>query len=323
MIRPLLTAAGLVLTFGLVLCACSAASTTTTTTTESAAETSTTAKTRVTTAPASSTTSTTQPVVVWQTVRYEQNNPGIEYSGDWTRSSAEAASEGSFVHSDSEGAALSFHFVGSHCSWLAKTSDQYGKATISVDDGSASTVDLYSKDTTYCHVVWEAKSLPFGDHTVKIEWSGKKKKASKGTSVNLDAIEIVGALVGRYQQSNSHLDYAGRWKTVKDDDAAGGSFILTKSSKASVTVSFTGIQIDWYAKQGPAYGKAQVIVDDGDPVTIDLYGGDELWDQNVWSSGRLEMGPHVVEIRWTGAKDPASTGTYINVDEFEITGALE
>ena len=321
--RALPAAALLALAFvlGLALPACSAAPSTTTT--DAVVQTSTTAKPRAITTLVPSTTSTSEPVVVWQTVRYEQNNAGIEYSGDWTRSSAEAASEGSFVYSDSKGATLTFHFVGSYCGWLAKTSDQYGRAKITVDDAAAKTVELYSKDTTYCHVVWETKSLPFGDHTVKIEWTGKKKSAAKGTAVNLDALEIVGALVGRYQQSNSHFEYTGRWKTVKDDEAAGGSFILTKSSKAAVTVSFVGVQIDWYAKQGPAYGKAQVIVDDGEPVTIDLYNGDELWDQNVWSSGRMEMGPHVLEIRWTGTKDPASTGTYINVDEFEITGALE
>jgi hypothetical protein len=316
--------AAVVVGFALAMALISCAGEVTTTTTVTATTTKTKHVTATTAASAESvSTATTQPIVVWQTVRYEQSNPGIKYEGAWTRSSDGSASKGTFVWADAEGASLTFHFVGSYCAWLAKTSDQYGRATITVDDATPSTVDLYSKNTMFRHVVWETKDLAFGDHTVTIEWSGTKKKGSSGTSINLDALEITGALVARYQQNDPRLEYAGNWKTVKDQEAAGGSFILSKSSKASVTVHFTGIQIDWFAKQGPAYGKAQVIVDDGDPVTIDLYSGDELWREIVWSSGRLPMGPHTLEIRRTGSKDPAATGTYIDVDEFQISGTVD
>jgi trimeric autotransporter adhesin len=171
--------------------------------------------------------------------------------------------------------------------------------------------------------VWEAKSLPFGDHTVKIQWTGKKRTAAEGTCVNVDAIEIVGALIGQYQQNAARFEYSGTWKTTKNEAASGGSFTLTKTSHSSMTVNFTGVQFDWIAKKGPAYGKAQVMLDDGLPVTIDLYAADELWRQVVWSSDRLEMGAHVVIIRWTGLKNAKATGTYINVDALEIAGAVQ
>jgi hypothetical protein len=93
------------------------------------------------------------------------------------------------------------------------------------------------------------KSLPFGDHTVKIEWTGKKKTGAKGTAINMDALEIVGALTGRYEQNNPHFEYSRGWKTSKDGSASGGSFALTKSSGSSMTVHFTGIQLDWFAKK--------------------------------------------------------------------------
>jgi trimeric autotransporter adhesin len=324
MTKLVLFAAVLALAFTLTLTACSAKVATTTTSAKATKTVKTTKTTHAaaTTSSSSSTTSTTQSAEVWQTIRYEQGNPGIAYSGSWTKSSADEASQRGFIYTDSEGASLSFHFLGSYCGWLAKTSDQYGKAKVTVDDGSASTVDLYSKGVMWAHVVWETKSLPFGDHTVKIEWTGKKRTASTGTLINVDAFEIIGALTGRYEQSNSQFAYAGRWKTSKDDSASGGSFALTKSAHSSLTVSFTGIQIDWFAKQGPAYGEAEVTVDDGDPVTVDLYGPDVLWNQDVWSSDRLQMGPHVVTISRTGTKNEASTDTYINADALEIQGTL-
>jgi hypothetical protein len=268
-------------------------------------------------------TTTTLPITVWQTVRYEQNAPGLSYSGAWTRSSSGSASKGSFVYADSSGSSVTFEFVGTHCALLAKTSNQYGKAKVTVDEESTSTVDFYSKDTVWRHVVWETKTLPFGTHTVKIAWTGKKSAGAKDTFINVDAIEIVGAIVARYRQNDERFDYSGKWKTVKNESASGGSFALTKSSGASVTVNFTGTQIDWFAKVGPAYGKAQVTVDGGVPIMVDLYSGDELWRQRVWTSGRMDVGPHTVKIKWTGTKNPESTDTYINVDGFEIAGFLE
>jgi hypothetical protein len=150
-----------------------------------------------------------------------------------------------------------------------------------------------------------------------------KKAAGRRYLINVDAIEIVGAIVARYAQNDEHFDYSGKWKTVKNESAAGGSFALTKSSGASVTVSFTGTQIDWFAKVGPAYGKAQVTVDGGDPMMVDLHSADELWRQRVWSSGRMDVGSHAVKIKWTGTKAPEATDTYINVDGFEIAGLLK
>ncbi len=310
--------AGLVLAVCLLATACGPAGTTTTVT-----EKATTTKTTKTTQKIiASTTSSTLPVETWTPVAYEQNTPGLAYAGGWTYSSAKDASKGGFVYTDKSGASVTFHFVGTYCAWLAKTSDVYGKATVTVDDGTAVTVDLYSKSVVWRHLVWETSTLPFGEHTVKIERTGKKRTAAKGTCVNVDSIEVVGALVGSYQQNNEHFDYEGTWKTSKTDLASGGSFTLTKTSKSSVTVTFTGIQIDWYAKKSPAYGKARVILDDGDPVTIDLYSKDEVWKKKVWSSSRLEMGTHVVTIKWTGLQNSAATDSYINVDFFEIAGAL-
>lgn len=320
MARIMLIAALCVVAFSVALAGCSTTAAVATETTEATG-----AKkaTRTTKTPGTTTTASTLAIETWTALSFEQNHPGLSYSGAWTFSSATDASKGGFVFADKEGAAVTFRFVGNYFGWLAKTSDKYGKATVTVDDGSPVTVDLYSKDTMWRHLVWETKDLDFGEHTVKIEWTGKKRTAAKGTCVNVDAIEVVGALTGRYQQTDKRFDYEGTWKTNKTASASGGGYTLTKRSRSSVTVTFTGIQLDWYAKTGPPYGKARVIVDDNDPVTVDLHSADEQWKQLVWSSGRLEMGTHVITIKWTGLKDSDATDTYINVDSFEIAGLVK
>jgi hypothetical protein len=316
---PLL-AVVLVLAASVTCTACSASASGATTT--SAKRTTTTKTTVHTTAKPSTTTSTAPGVEVWDTVVYEQNNPGFSYSGSWTYSSAAEASKGGFTYADSD-ASVTFHFVGSYCGWLAKTADIYGKATVAIDDQPAVTVDLYSANPIWRHLVWETKDLSLDDHTVTVKWTGKKRTASKGTCVDVDAFQIVGALVGRYQQNNPLFEYTGKWSTTKNASALGGSFTITKAAHASMTVDFKGTQIDWYAKKGPAYGKARVILDDDDPVTIDLFSADEAWGQIVWSSGRLAMGNHVLTIKWTGTKNAEATDTYIDVDALQIAGVVQ
>ena len=318
MTKPLVFAAVLVLASSVVAAACSTAPPATTDSVQGIGTT-----TSSTAAMVSSTTSTMASVEVWQTARYEQTTPGLSFTGGWVYSSAASASKGSFLYADKRGATLTFHFVGSYCGWLAKTADVYGKATVTVDDGKPATVDLYSKETMWRHVVWEAEGLPFVEHTVKIQWMGQKRTAAKGTCVNVDAIEIVGALIGRYQQSNALFEYSGTWSTVKNQSALGGSFALSKKSHSAMTVNFTGIGLDWIAKKGPAYGKAQVIVDDAPPVTVDLYQAEDAWAQVVWSSGRLNMGAHMVTIRWTGLKNAEATEACINVDALELAGMVQ
>jgi predicted small secreted protein len=318
MARRVLAACIVVLAACSLLAACSTAPDTTTTAGAGAK-----ATTKTTQAPTSSTsTSTTLSVETWPPVSYDQGTPGFTYAGGWTYSSAASALRGSFLFAEKAGATLTFRFIGNYVAWLAKTADVYGKAVVTVDDQEPVTVDLYSKSPMWRHLVWETKDLALGEHTVKIECTGKKRTAAKGICINVDSIEIVGALIGRYQQSNESFTYAGTWKTSKSASAYGGSFALAKTSGSRVTVKFTGVQIDWYAKQGPPYGKAQVILDGGKPVTIDLYSPDEQWKQNVWSSGRLAMGPHTLVIKWTGSKNSKAEGTYVNVDAFEIAGKV-
>ncbi len=126
----------------------------------------------------------------------------------------------------------------------------------------------------------------------------------------------------RYEQSDSRLAYSGTWKTVSTSYASGGSFRYINLSGGTVTVYFNGTSLAWIAKMSPVYGKARVTVDGGSPAIVDLYSPSVKWKQKVWSTGTLAAGDHVVQIEWTGAKNPAATATNIGVDAFDIVGNL-
>ena len=275
-----------------------------------------------TTLETTSTTVATTPAAASQGIRHQQTETRLAYSGTWSTTAAGSASGGSFVYANASGS-VTVRFIGTHVSWIAKTSPSYGKAKVTVDGSSAGAVDLYSASTKWQQKVWQSGTLKSGSHVVTIAWTGSKRTAAKGTYIDVDALDVVGVVTGRYQQSNARLVYAGSWKTTATSSAAGGSFAYANTSGSSVTIHFSGIDLAWYAKQGPTYGKAKVTVDGGSPVTVDLYSAGVLWKQRVWSTGILASGTHTVKIQWAGSKRTAATGTNINIDQVDVTGTLK
>jgi hypothetical protein len=270
-----------------------------------------------------STTGTTMPAGVFGTSRHQETERRFTYAGDWNASDNNSADKGSFLFADSSGASLTIRFVGTQLTWIAKKAPAYGQAEVTVDDSSVDIVDLYSADEVWQQVVWQTDTLSAGPHAVTLAWTGEKTAAATGTNINVDAIEVHGVLTGRYQQTDAKLVYAGDWKATSDASASGESFAFANASGASVTIRFNGVHLVWLAKKSPAYGQAQVTVDGGSPVTVDLYSADVLWRQEVWNSGVLGSGSHTVVIQWTGSKNAAATDTNINIDYLYVAGTLE
>jgi beta-N-acetylhexosaminidase len=254
---------------------------------------------------------------------YQQNSSMLIYSGTWTASSSTPASGGSFRYANTSGSSMTAYFNGTSLAWIAKKSNVYGKARVTLDDEAPVLVDLYSASTMWKQTVWSTGTLTSGYHRVKIEWTGQKRTASRGTNINVDALEIDGAPTSaptRYQQTDTRLSFTGKWTTSSTTSASGGTFGLANSTRSSVTVKFTGVCLVWIAKKSPAYGKASVSVDGGPAVTVNLYNSTTVWRQQVWRTKWLTSGTHSVTISWTGTKSAAATATNINVDSFDILG---
>ena len=51
-----------------------------------------------------------------------------------------------------------------------------------------------SHTTSYKQTVWSSGLLTNRIHTVKITWLGAKSSSASGTTVNLDAVDVIGTL---------------------------------------------------------------------------------------------------------------------------------
>jgi hypothetical protein len=310
----------LVLVPPLLMVGCSSGKSTTTTTTEAVTTTTSEAPDTTTSTTEAETTTTAKPGEA--AVSHQETESRFTYAGTWKTISATSASGKSFVVADASGCSVTVRFRGIGMTWIAKTSPAYGQAKVTVDGGAAQTVDLYRATTAWKQKVWDSGALEAGPHTVVISWTGVKSDGATATNINVDAIVVAGVLTGLIQEDNAKLAYVGTWKKTTSSSTSSGSFVSCDDTNASVTIRFTGTDLVWIARTGPSYGQAKVTVDGGEGSTVDLYTVATKSQVKVWDSGVMEMGTHLVMIERLGTKNAESKGTSINVDAFDVTGAL-
>jgi cell wall-associated NlpC family hydrolase len=256
------------------------------------------------------------------TLRYQETDRNITYTGLWESATTTSASGEAFRYIDKTGGKASITFNGTYLAWIAKKSNQYGIARVTVDGVDKGTVDLYSSGVTFGASVWNTGTLDSGKHTVTIAWTGDKNASSTGSNIGLDAFDIVGTMVApdgltRVDQTDTNIVYAGTWSTFSTTSASGGSYIRASTSGASITTAFTGTYLSWVATAGSTTGKAYVSLDGGAEQSVDLARTAVQYQKSVWATGVLSSGAHTVTIR----RDTANAaGKYITVDAFDVVG---
>ncbi len=269
--------------------------------------------------------------VTWAipTARYQQTDPKLVYLGSWSSSGDTGwkASGNSFASTSKTGAAVVAKFSGPEVKVVAKKCPWYGQAEISVDGGSAQTVDLYSSSQLWKQTVYTKTGLSTGEHTLTVKCLGTKSTASSGVSVCLDALDITGSLVqapktSRIQETDAKCAYVGAWTSSGDTRwlASGNSFKSTDAADGKVTVTFKGTYLSWLSRSTPWYGRAKVTVDGNTAQAkiVDLYSASTTWKKAVFNTGLLSDGTHTVVIERLGTKYGTSWGTAVAVDAFDL-----
>jgi hypothetical protein len=129
----------------------------------------------------------------------------------------------------------------------------------------------------------------------------------------------------RYEATDPHLEWDGNW--IARENALGTTYTVkfADSAGASVTIRFRGTRITLIAGKEDLSGIARVSLDNNAAVMVDLYAPhtDQNLDSEVWSSGNLASGGHVVVIECTGTKNSASGGTYVVFNAVDVIGTLQ
>ena len=81
--------------------------------------------------------------------------------------------------------------VNGNGAWVSTLGPDRGIATISVDGGPATVIDLFAPTQQAARVVWTLGNLGPGTHTVTVTVQGTANPASTGTRVDVDAFVVI------------------------------------------------------------------------------------------------------------------------------------
>jgi hypothetical protein len=136
----------------------------------------------------------------------------------------------------------------------------------------------------------------------------------------------VGTFWTRFEDSDPHVAREGEWSYFLLSTASGLEYSGSLAADfgmdyAYISVYFEGTRISYVAMVGNSFGIAQVTLDGGTPVNVDLYAA-SFESKTVWTSAVLPSGRHHLRIQWTGSRNPSSAGSRIALDALDVAGTL-
>jgi uncharacterized protein (TIGR03437 family) len=147
---------------------------------------------------------------------------------------------------------------------------------------------------------------------------GRRFDITDGTPVS--ATQAAGA--GLAQQTSVAANYNGQWFTLNGAPYSGASINSAVNAGAGVTFTFNGTAVSWIGYRDQWSGLAQVYIDGALQATVDTYMNPSQAQTTTWSVSGLSPGVHFLDIVATGTADAASSGAWIWVNGFEVSGSV-
>lgn len=259
---------------------------------------------------------------------WQETNPGLQFSGGWTKSSIAYPFSGTGVsnvpelpvsaqETQSAGATVTVPFRGTAISWIGYRGPDAGIATVRIDSGAASEVDLYSPIATFQPIVFTATGLADTNHALTITATGRKNAASGAARVVVDAFDVV-TPGRRYEEYEPSIMYTGKPWTPHNDARvwSEGASATSNEPGATATFVFTGTSVSWIGCQkGSAGGVADVYIDEvfQERVRLNQSYPIEGYQMTVFRKDGLPYGPHTLKIQVVN-----TDRSYVVVDAFDV-----
>lgn len=225
----------------------------------------------------------------------------------WVGVKDPTANGGTFRVTSTRGAKATFKFSGTGVTWVTRKGTDQGIASVTIDGKVRGSIDLYAGSVQSFSQSYAG--LAKGRHTIVVTVTGSKSTQSSGAGVAVDAF-VVGPTT--IDDTSPGISYEG-WRGANSTSASGGTYRVTTTRNATVTLNFTGTGVDWVTATGPADGLAQVTIDGVKQATVDLFTAQVAWQVSKSYAG-LAPGPHTIVITALGTKDATSTGSNVIVD---------
>jgi hypothetical protein len=123
---------------------------------------------------------------------------------------------------------------------------------------------------------------------------------------------------GTYDDRDPLINYTGAWLHDRQfKQASSGSITYSNQPGDSFKLFFSGTAIEYVYTKALNRGTAEVWIDRKKLAAIDQYAPSIEWQQRTVFSG-LASGPHTIEVRVTGERNPGSSGLYVDLDALVV-----
>src|SRR5213082_916737 len=261
--------------------------------------------------------------------RLQETDPAVTFAGSgWLQGvTGDEYSGGTVAGSLTAGDQATLTFTGTGVRWLGELGpDNGGIARVFLDGAFMQEVDTYAPSpdpghhSTFQAEHFKATGLADTSHTLTIEVTGRQDPAAAKATVVVDAFDVITSGTRR-EETDPAVSYTAGWlQGNRDHPYSEGTAAVSTIPGDRATFTFTGTSVSWIGYRGPQAGIARVILD-GSVVTdsLDLYIPSEGPQEAVFTLPGLAAGSHTLTIEVTGSKNPASAGTAIVVDAFDVT----
>lgn len=258
---------------------------------------------------------------------WQDTNPGLAFSGGWTKSSQNFPWSGSGVSNLPElpvtaqettnaGATLTVPFRGTGISWIGYRGPDAGIATVQIDGGGASEVDMFNATAKFQPIVFTATGLSDANHTLVITATGRKNAGATAARVVVDALDVI-TPGRRFEEYESSIRYVGVWTPNNEARVwSEGAAATSNLPGTSATFTFTGTSVTWIGcRKGSAGGTATVTLDGTLVKTINLSENYPIegYQVPVFRAEGLANTTHTIVIEVI-----SNTGAYVVVDAFDV-----
>lgn len=249
----------------------------------------------------------------------QDSDSDVAYSAGWGPADGSIAwSGGTASASSTAGAQATFTFNGTSVSVSGAKTPNTGTANIYVDGALSAQVDTYSAVNRIQGVIYTSQPLADGQHTVTVEVTGQKNASSGAATIVVDAFDVTHPGT-RFEETDSAVTYTGSWiQGNLNRTWSLGTAAESGTAGAQATFSFNGTQVSWIGCRKMTTGIANVYVDGAFVAQLDTYRSTEGLQDTVYTASGLAPGNHTITIEATGQKNPASQGTWVVVDAFDV-----
>ena len=126
--------------------------------------------------------------------------------------------------------------------------------------------------------------------------------ASTGTAAGGNTVAVTSVDDAAISGTVGRFSYAGTWSTSTAAADYQGSDHYTSTAGASVTLTFTGTQVQLYAATASWHGRALASIDGGPGQQVDFYAASRQEQTLVYRSQLLGAGVHTLVLTAAGAR---------------------